>query len=178
MASLSFPDRSVSAEPVFCPDVLQKELDFLLDGPAGLHAAVRQEPGGRDQLGESGNAPTRRIRAEARERPRGKSHLCRFHFSFSVSRGLELFFFSVFPCFASSSFPPSSPSLHPSPRSHTTTVAPSLNSSCLCWPTGGRLLRNTPPSPLAARSSVEPPLYVLPPLPLPLHAASILSLTL
>ena len=67
----------------------------------------------------------------------------------------------------------SSPSILPC--SHTTTVAPSLNSSCHCWVTGGRLLRNVLLSPMAALSSTEPPLYVLPPsfcvlLSPPLHA--------
>lgn len=165
-----------SDDPVFCYDVLQEELDFFLDGPPGLHVAVRQGPRGRDQLGESLNLAT--IGNPTSERGQGESLPCAVStFLQCVSyRGLELFFFSVFPCFASSFFLPSSLFLHPSPRSHTTTVAPSLNSSCLCWPTGGHLLRNTLPFPLAARSSVEPPLYVLPPL--PLHAATILSLTL
>lgn len=49
------------------------------------------------------------------------------------------------------------------PCSHTTTVAPSLNFSCHCWVTGSRLLRNVLLSPMAALSSTEPPLYVLPP---------------
>lgn len=65
------------------------------------------------------------------------------------------------------------------PCSHTTTVPPSLNFSCHCWVTGGRLLRNALLSPMAALSSTEPPLYVLPPSVCPpLHAPSVLSVIL
>lgn len=178
--SLSFPDRSFSSQRRVSAGVVLTLLSALmccrknwtsswtvLQGSTLLFA---KSQGG----GTSWVSPTTRRKSE--RGAEGKVSPVLFPLSSSVSRGLELFFFSVFPCVASSSFLSSSLSLHPSPRSHTTTVAPSLNSSCLCWPTGGHLLRNTLPSPLAARSSVEPPLYVLPPL--PLHAATILSFTL
>lgn len=78
-------------------------------------------------------ASPRKPQTLARGRPRGKSHLCCFHFSFSVSWGLELFFFSVFRIFLLPSILPVSPFVSTQPHYHSGSLPEFLLSLLANW---------------------------------------------